>query len=192
MGALAAAVGFSQADVSKLSEAFANGAWGAAGAHVKPKVIWVHGAECTGCSTSLLGILESPGGHPIYSNTSIPTYGLAGATTETAVVTLAQVTPAGSITGASGNLFSLWTAGGVNAIEGSALVNIADVVIDVIDLQYHETIMPMGGDLAAQWLHDFAGYTPTVGGSNPGDPHASAMPQTAGTAAFLPNRLEFP
>ena len=53
----------------------------------------------------------------------------------------------------------------MNAIEGSALVNIADVVIDVIDLQYHETVMGMGGDLAAQWLNDFADYVP---GTTPG------------------------
>ena len=43
----------------------------------------------------------------------------------------------------------------MSAVEGSALVNIADVVIDVIDLQYHETVMGMGGDLAAKWLNDF-------------------------------------
>ncbi len=34
-------------------------------------------------------------------------------------------------------------------------VNIADVVIDVVDILYHETIMGMGADLAYQWLDDF-------------------------------------
>ncbi len=38
-------------------------------------------------------------------------------------------------------------------------MDIADVVIDVIDLIYHETVMGMGGDLAYQWLTNFAAPT---------------------------------
>jgi hydrogenase small subunit len=154
LGALAAVVGFSQADVSKLSEAFAASdfAWGGTGN--KPRVIWIHGAECTGCSTSLLGILESPSGHPIID----PSSPLASVTTGDALG-LAKVTPSGHITlggvTQSSAPFTLWTNAGSNAIESAPLVNIADVVIDVIDLQYHETVMGMGGDLAAKWLYDF-------------------------------------
>ncbi len=166
LGALAAVVGFSQAEVSKIAEAFAGnttpfGAYSTAG---KPRVIWVHGAECTGCSTSLLGILEAPGGYPLVGNTTVTTGAALG---------LANVTPTAHITvggvAQTAAPFTLWTDTGVNAIEGSALVNIADVVIDVIDLQYHETVMGMGGDLAAQWLNDFVGDTGAAGtlGSDP-------------------------
>ena len=67
LGALAAVVGFSQAEVSKIAEAFAGNTtpFGARSTGGKPRVIWIHGAECTGCSTSLLGILESPDGNPL-------------------------------------------------------------------------------------------------------------------------------
>ncbi len=90
LGALAGAVGFSQAEVSKLAEAFAgnsNAVYG--GTTGKPKVIWIHGAECTGCSTSLLGILEDAGGNPFaYDSDSgsstrsrpVQALGLAGVT----------------------------------------------------------------------------------------------------------------
>jgi hydrogenase small subunit len=155
LGALAAVVGFSQADVSKLSEAFAGNDTNLGGTAGKPRVVWVHGAECTGCSTSLLGILESPNGHPIidpksslHSVTTGDALGLAGVNA-TGHLTLGGVTQ-------TTNPFTLWTDAGVNAIEGNTLVNIADVVIDVIDLQYHETVQSMGGDLAATWLDDFA------------------------------------
>ena len=60
LGALAAVVGFSQADVSQLSEAFASNSTNWGGTANKPRVVWVHGAECTGCSVSLLSILENP------------------------------------------------------------------------------------------------------------------------------------
>ncbi|MBI5232600.1 MAG: twin-arginine translocation signal domain-containing protein [Coriobacteriales bacterium] len=147
LGALAAAVGFSQADVSKIAEAFAGNSTNLGGTAGKPRVIWIHGAECTGCSTSLLGILEDPAGEAVFGT---------GITTG-AAVGLAGVTATGSITGAADNPFTLWTGGAspVNAVEGSALVNIADVVLDVVDLQYHETVMGMGGDLAYKWLADF-------------------------------------
>jgi len=120
LGALAAAVGFSQADVSKIAEAFAGNSdpfyGGTAG---KPRVIWIHGAECTGCSTSLLGILESPGGNAVFGTN----------VTTGAALAAAGVTATGSVTGATDNPFTLWTGGAnpINAIEGSALVNIRTV-----------------------------------------------------------------
>lgn len=168
LGALAAAAGLGQMEVSQIAQAFASSStediFGPGNA--KPKVIWVHGAECTGCSTSLLGLLENPSGS-IYG-TSLDTLTAA---------TKAGITPTAA--GVGGQVadgpFTLWN-GMSNHIEGAPLVNIADVVIDVIDLQYHETIMGMGGDLAAQWLNDFKNYDPTffgVGhvdnGTNPGD-----------------------
>ncbi|NTU71265.1 MAG: hypothetical protein HGB10_05550 [Coriobacteriia bacterium] len=149
MGALAAAVGFSQADVSRLSSAFAGNDTAFGGTDNKPRVIWIHGAECTGCSTSLLSILEGANMNPIYGNDA---------------VTLYNADPAKSAYNLAGinatvgtELFSLWS-GTTNLIEGGPLMNIADVVIDVVDLQYHETVMSMGGDLAAKWLEDFVGH----------------------------------
>lgn len=160
LGALAAAVGFSQADVSKLAEAFAGNTTDLGGLAGKPRVVWVHGAECTGCSTSLLGILESAGGKPFPTDptyngvTTLAALGLTGAN-NTATLNVVTGDPLlslwGGPTGFSANL---------NAIEGTDQVNIADVVIDVIDLQYHETVMGMGGDLAAKWLNEFAASTP--------------------------------
>jgi len=60
------------------------------------------------------------------------------------------------VTNALGGAFP--TLGGATRTAlygGTEHVNIADVVIDVIDLQYHETVMGMAGDLAAKWLQDF-------------------------------------
>jgi len=172
LGALAAVVGFSQAEVSKIAEAFAGNAtpFGAKSTAGKPRVIWIHGAECTGCSTSLLGILEAPGGHPLVGDNTTTTLAALGlAKVEATSHTLGV----GGVTGETDNLFTLWSGSAgvpslgipanVSAIEGQAIVNIADVVIDVIDLQYHETVMGMGGDLAAQWLNDFVHDTAGAG-----------------------------
>jgi Ni,Fe-hydrogenase I small subunit len=148
LGALAAAVGFSQAEVSKLAEAFAgnsNPAYGN-GTFGKPKVIWIHGAECTGCSTSLLSILEDADGRPFRydSNPAL-----------TGITTGAALGLAG-VTNYAGGAFPTLAGATRDALYGGPEhVNIADVVIDVVDLQYHETVMGMGGDLAAKWLQDF-------------------------------------
>ena len=144
MGALAAAVGLGQADISRISEALAYGHW--TGTLNKPRVVWIHGAECTGCSTSLLGIYEAADGIAV-EGTSI---------TSGAALQLAG-DPLALLGGAAHSTFSSLE----NQADGDC-VNIADVVIDVIDLQYHETVMGMGGDLADQWLQDFIGPTNTT------------------------------
>jgi len=148
LGALAAAAGFSQVEVSKLATAFGgnNTNGGYSGTFGKPKVVWIHGAECTGCSTSLLGILEAADGKPfrydadpvVASYSTGAALGLAGVTNYAG----------GDFPTLAGDLRD-------DLYGGPEHVNIADVVIDVIDLQYHETVMGMGGDLAAQWLNDF-------------------------------------
>lgn len=156
LGALAAASGMAQADVSKLVEAFAYAEGGVdlGGTLGKPRVIWIHGAECTGCSTSVLGIFENTGGEAIVGS-GVTTGAAAG---------LAGILP----TQLGGSDFTLHALG--YNVEGySTAMNIADVVVDVIDLQYHETVMGMASDLAAQWLEDFRNYSPTLGGPNPGD-----------------------
>lgn len=145
MGALAAAVGVSQADVSKLVDALAFSTTGTnlGGTLGKPRVVWIHGAECTGCSTSLLSVFEDVNGNAIRT-TPITTAQAAG---------LAGILP----TQLGGNDFTLHALGyNVEAAQaGASCMNIADVVVDVVDLQYHETVMGMGADLAAQWLQDF-------------------------------------
>ncbi len=73
LGALAAAMGVSQVDLAKMTEALAHGgssgAWAGGDWTNKPKVIWVHGAECTGCSTSLLSLFEDVTGKAIEGTT---------------------------------------------------------------------------------------------------------------------------
>jgi Ni,Fe-hydrogenase I small subunit len=149
LSALAAAAGMSQGHLTKLTEAFAYGSFGAG---VKPKVLWIHGAECTGCSTSLLGLFEDLNGEAVVfgafeGTTTGAALGLTG-------LELAETVPTHSADGADG--------------DPTGSINIADVLIDVIDLQYHETVMGMGGDLAYQFLADQranSGNASTNGGS---------------------------
>lgn len=143
LGTLAAAAGMAQADASKLVEAFGYGAspkTDLGGTLGKPRVVWIHGAECTGCSTSLLGIFEDVTGEAIVGS-GVTTAAAAG---------LAKILPT-----ELGNTDFTYHALGYNVETNPNAMNIVDVVVDVIDLQYHETIMGMGADLAAQWLQDF-------------------------------------
>ncbi len=160
LGTLAAAMGMSQVDMNSVVEAFAHGsAWAGAPWTTKPKVVWVHGAECTGCSTSLLSLFEDVRGIGV-EGTSITTLAaldlaVGGSGNGDAVLASAP-NQAGHPNGhrtLSNAGFDVDGAAAVNA--GSPyLANIADVLIDFIDLQYHETVMSMGGDLAYQWLLD--------------------------------------
>jgi len=158
LGALAAAAGLGQADVSRLSEAFAYANWPGG----KPKVVWVHGAECTGCSTSLLGLYEDATGIAIEG---------------TGTTTLAALRLATGVPGLTGDDLTLHGGAGLigagNTIDfndaigedSTNVITIQDVLVDIIELDYHETVMNMGGDLAAQWLHNFmspANTTPFV------------------------------
>ena len=186
LGALAAAMGVGQADISQITEAFAHGSVWAAGRWTsKPKVIWVHGAECTGCSTSLLACSRVPlakrsraAGRtfPVQASrilrsmlstsrsaarATVPRLrssirirsteqrlGISSARQETSRSPHVNNSP-----GITGRDFDNDKNGMSGAGNGLA-VNIADVLIDFIDLQYHETVMGMGGDLAYQWLAD--------------------------------------
>lgn len=160
LGALAAAVGMSQADLSKVTEAFAHAgpttSW-----TTKPKVIWVHGAECTGDSVSLLSLFEDVRAPAIEGNTTTTLTALdvvAGGTGDGAAVLYANKS---GLTGHPFGHRTLWNSETVtgsdfdNQANNTAYIaNIADVLIDFIDLQYHETVMGMGGDLAYQFLLD--------------------------------------
>jgi len=153
----------SQLDLAQVSEAFAHGsAWAGKPWTTKPKVIWVHGAECTGCSVSLLSLFEDVTGKAI-EGTGISTlaaldYAVGGDGTGAHVL---NANPYADGTHPFGHrtLHNTQAVAGVD-FDGAAntnsvvIANIADVLIDFIDLQYHETVMGMGGDLAYQWLKD--------------------------------------
>jgi len=148
LGALAAAAGFSQAEASKIMDAVAySGASQPGSTYLgtfdKPRVVWLHGAECTGCSTSLLGIYENLNGIAI-EGTGITTAAALG---------LAGTLPINNPLVSNSYVPTLQAAG--LSPDPAGTVNIADVVIDVIDLVYHETVQSMGGDLAYQFLNDF-------------------------------------
>jgi hydrogenase small subunit len=142
-----------QTDLAKVVEAF--GGPGSPNmpvhdANGKPKVIWVHGAECTGCSTSLLGLFEDAtgvavAGHPTLGDiTTVQALGVAGGIgVQTTGDAVTQLTAAG---------FRTLNTAGLNVDASPYAVNIADVLIDFIDLQYHETVMGMGGDSAYTYL----------------------------------------
>lgn len=170
LGALAAAMGVGSADISKITEAFAHGAtWSGGDWTNKPKVLWVHGAECTGCSTSLLSLFEDVRGKALADDNIWKTVFPTGSGVPNAIASALDLAVGGSGVGSASPL-SGWDAlltptvshpnahrtlqnAGLN-VDGSAFVaNIADVVIDFIELQYHETIMGAGGDLAAKQLY---------------------------------------
>ncbi|MBE0476344.1 MAG: hypothetical protein IBX62_04505 [Coriobacteriia bacterium] len=135
LGTLAAAMGLSQMDIARVAQAF--GHVGAASWTEKPKVLWVHGAECTGCSTSLLSFFEDVRAEAVPGS---------GVTTAAALSIIAGGDLGPSPTHPFGHR-TLETAG-LNVDGDPYAANIADVLIDFIDLQYHETVMAMGGDLA--------------------------------------------
>lgn len=166
LGVMAAAMGLSQTDLARVTEAFGHAspaaaptAWSGDWTN-KPKVVWIHGAECTGCSTSVLSLFEDASGvavpaHPALGDISTVQAlaivgGLGVQTTPDAVAliddpidTVGREHPSGHRTLNVNHL----------NVDGSAYaVNIADVLIDFIDLQYHETVMAMGGDGAYAYL----------------------------------------
>lgn len=160
LGTLAAAMGMSQVDLARVTEVLGHGtAWPGSWTN-KPKVVWVHGAECTGCSTSLLSLFEDVRGKAI-EGTGITTlaaldYAVGGDGDGSTVLPpgLGGDNDADHPNGHR----TLYSAGAdfdsaANA-DSPYIANIADVLIDFIDLQYHETVMSMGGDLAYQWLKD--------------------------------------
>jgi len=173
LGLLAGAVGMGQSELAKVVEAFGHASPSAtlgvpegaysSGWTAKPKVIWVHGAECTGCSTSLLSLFEDASGValPAADNKlgiNVPTATalalVAGDTLADAKVAPVDYLMGTTDTNLVNHPFGHRTLVNTNLnVDGSAYaVNIADVLIDFIDLQYHETVMAMGGDSAYAYL----------------------------------------
>jgi len=169
LGALAAAAGMSQGQISKLTEALALGDYGNAGTNWnspsgKPTVVWVHGAECTGCSTSLLGLFEDVTGTAIEGTTTSTLAALdlavGGDGTGAEIVPDYRTLYANGLNVDGGALGTGTANAGLPAPfdtlgEDALVANIQDVLLDFIELDYHETVMNMGGDLAYQWLKEF-------------------------------------
>jgi hydrogenase small subunit len=156
LGMLGVAAGMSQSNLAKITEAFAHGgAWAGGGFTSKPKVIWVHGAECTGCSTSLLSLYEDAAGVAVPGATAdknISTAAALGILTGSALTDpVAQLSDTAVADHPYGHRTLAKT--GLNVDKSEYAVNIADVLIDFIDLQYHETVMGMGGDQAYRYLN---------------------------------------
>ncbi len=156
-------MGMSQLDLAKVSEAFAHGsAWAGAAWTTKPKVVWVHGAECTGCSVSLLSLFENATGNAIVGTgvSTVAALDLAVGGDGTGAHVL-NADPYGDGTHPYGHR-TISKTGSVTGSDFNAaknagdpyIIDVADVLIDFIDLQYHETVMGMGSDLAYQWLND--------------------------------------
>ena len=181
LGTLAAAIGVSQLDLAKMTEAFAHGTPWTGLWYNKPQVFWVHGAECTGCSVSLLSLFEDATGN--VQGTGLSTVqALNGAVSSPISVANgwsvlgpqnwgSAPTPAWTGAFATNHPFGHKTmsntaqltgmdpdgiANGTGGIAGRTplTVNVADVLIDFIALEYHETVMGMGGDLAYKYLED--------------------------------------
>jgi Ni,Fe-hydrogenase I small subunit len=179
LGMMAAAMGLSQTDLARVTQAFGHGspkhvattAWDGDWTD-KPKVIWVHGAECTGCSTSVLGLYEDARAVAVPDvaslgidvNTAQALALVGGATVPQlldpdvgAVNFLQTKVPGGASAHPSGDR-TLELNTKLN-VDGSAYaVNIQDVLIDFLDLQYHETVMAMGGDGAYAYLESEMGH----------------------------------
>ncbi|HET6497544.1 MAG TPA: hypothetical protein VFH17_00615 [Coriobacteriia bacterium] len=141
MSALAASLGFSSAQVAKITEALAIGGLGAG---VKPKVLWVNGAACTGCTVSLLSLYEDARGKAVRTlpYSTLDALGLA----------------------ADGAVPRTLQNNGFNVDGSPFAVNVQDILIDWIDLQFIETAMNMGGDMAYRFLNENMHYT---GGDDP-------------------------
>lgn len=138
MSALAASLGFNSAQIAKITEALAYG-----NLPGKPKVIWAHGAECTGCTVSLLSLFEDARGTAI-RGTDIST-----------LDALELAAPGEDVLGTMRTLQN----NGFNVDGSPYAVNVQDILIDWIDLQYHETVMTMGGDLGYRVLKSNMDYT---------------------------------
>lgn len=172
LGTLGAAMGISQVDLAKVAQVFAHGSvWAGQPWTTKPKVVWVHGAECTGCSTSLLSFFEDVRGKAV-EGTNISTLAaldlaVGGDGDGSNVLTPDANHPFAHRTlvntdGVAGCNFEKASGGDA---DGAYVATIADVLIDFIALEYHETVMGMGGDLAYKWLDQL--IKDTAGNSQP-------------------------
>lgn len=137
VAASAAALGLSQLQVTKLAEVLAKGGPGSA-----INVIWLQGQNCTGCTTSFAG-LEWDG------NTDAPAIG--------ADVGDVRAYLNGANPDISGPYPStLAVLGATGGIWDDEVTTVDDVVLDIINLQYNQTIMATAGvaahDALVGWM----------------------------------------
>lgn len=135
--ASAAVLGLSQADILKLEETLNAAVTGCTPGFPSTlaRVIWITGADCGGCPTSLLNYLADPADpepvlHTI-ANNAIPGFPL---------IDIEALTPQG----ADGN------------------IDIAEVVIEVVTVDWHYIVMSASGDLANQHMATLRGSGPFV------------------------------
>jgi Ni,Fe-hydrogenase I small subunit len=136
-----AALGLSQTQVFKLTEAVAKVGGG-------PKILWLQGQPCNGCSVATVQLFHDVTPQDVDSLTGAD----IGAGT------------AGTIIDAYGQAVEdyLDGTGGLGwSNNGSGpTADIADVLLDVIDLEFHQTLMSAAGYLATDHLMSFATGAP--------------------------------
>lgn len=130
--ASAAALGLSQSDLLKLNEALAAGpppVWNMPAGSLL-RVIWVAGAACSGCPTSLLNYLANPNDQDVV---------LQAVATNGASVGLPPLIPIADID-------ALYPLGGDGDLD------IAEVVLEVVTIEYSQIIMAASGDVSNNYL----------------------------------------
>lgn len=124
--ASAAALGLTRAELLKLTEVLSKEGGGA------PKVMWIQGQNCTGCTTAFANLEWD--GNPEGLPAEVSTY--------------------------LGNVPTLEPA----LIEPDNKTTLDDVLLDIIDLNYLQTIMATGGEGAWQILKDAMVSSPGFSG----------------------------
>jgi hydrogenase small subunit len=150
MSTAAAALGLSELQLSKLTEAMAKVGGG-------PRVLWLQGQPCNGCTVATAQLFHA-------------------VSPEAAGVGIA---PDGTIRNAYnaalpglGDTIKKYLDGGLDGQTGASAstADISDVLLDVIDLNYHQTLMSAAGYLSTDsLLAESPGFVLAIEGSIPDD-----------------------
>jgi hydrogenase small subunit len=126
--ASAAALGLSQTDLLKLEKAMAADSCDPGtipgGLGPCPRVIWIAGANCTGCATGLLNFVAPQAGYNPVG------YGLTPQTWDENVPSLAAAYP---------------LAGALD-FDGDGVIDIGDVAVNVVSIDYYYVVAAAAGD----------------------------------------------
>lgn len=125
VSAAGASLGLSELQIFKLTEALAK-------TGSTPKLIWLQGQACNGCTIGLTQLFHDV--EPELANT------LASAAADTVGV------------GPSGTIANAYTSVVENYLDGQTgnQADIADVLFDVVDINYHQTLSGPAGYLATE------------------------------------------
>jgi hydrogenase small subunit len=143
MTTAAAALGLSELQLLKLTEAVAKVGGG-------PRVLWLQGQPCNGCTIATAQLFHAV--DPETAGVGIP--------------------PHGTIRNAYGDTVKQYLDGGLDAQTGATAgtADISDVLLDVIDLNYHQTLMNSAGYLSVDnLLAEADGFILAIEGSIPDD-----------------------